>query len=234
MTYQAPGRRPSPLRLSNAGGDGGASTTSIACGSGGALHNACAAACADAASDNTAASASAGVPAVASTTHSMPAMSPDSPLDDPAALLSKPLPSPVAQVSSFLSRPTRDVRQIVSSLSASVLAGVHCVFAGPFDMILSPGCKPPEVQLAERFGAVLSTQMSAGATHLLLPPVLIAAGALTRCARTQALAMQAHQLGILRSLHLVDLRWLLDCVAHWERLPEDNYATPLSQLCYFL
>ena len=35
---------------------------------------------------------------------------------------------------------------------------------------------------------------------------------------------QAQHFGIEHSLHILDARWLLDSVALWERLPEEDYS----------
>ena len=55
--------------------------------------------------------------------------------------------------------------------SRSRPVGVHCVFGGPAD-VLAGVARPPEVVLAERFGATIEATLSAKSTHLLLPPAL--------------------------------------------------------------
>ena len=45
---------------------------------------------------------------------------------------------------------------------------------------------------------------------------------------TQMLLQQAHDLGLLDRLQLVDLRWLLDSLAQWRRLPEEDYAITMA------
>jgi len=119
---------------------------------------------------------------------------------------------------------TRDVRTIVRCMSENVLAGVHCVFGGPAD-VLAGVARPPEVVLAERFGATIEATLSAKSTHLLLPPALLAPRALAQCRRTQEMLSHARSLGIEPTLHRVDLRWLLACVANWSHLPEAEWTT---------
>ena len=37
---------------------------------------------------------------------------------------------------------------------------------------------------------------------------------------------RAEALGLAETLHVVDLRWLLDSLALWQRLPEEDYGMP--------
>ena len=55
---------------------------------------------------------------------------------------------------------------------------------------------------------------------------MMSAQALLRCRRTQALLAKARGLGLADTLELVDLRWLLESVSHWQRLPERDFRLP--------
>jgi hypothetical protein len=101
----------------------------------------------------------------------------------------------------------------------------------PCDFTLCPSSPSPleQVLLAERFGATIDGAMTAQTTHLLLPPALLGPRAIALCPRTQAMLEEARGLGIADSLHRVDLRWLLACVAHWRRLPEEDWSAAAYQ-----
>ena len=124
-----------------------------------------------------------------------------------------------------------DVRELLSGRCAPVLGGVDCVITGPSALLLAEGRVPPEVQLARRFGVTLRAELAPTSTHLLVPPSLlgdIATNGSRACERTQLLLQQAHDLGLLDKLQLVDLRWLLDSLAQWRRLPEEDYAIAMA------
>ena len=124
-----------------------------------------------------------------------------------------------------------DVRELLSGRCAPVLGGVDCVITGPSALLLAEGRVPPEVQLARRFGVTLRAELAPTSTHLLVPPSLLgdlATNGGRTCERTQMLLQQAHDLGLLDRLQLVDLRWLLDSLAQWRRLPEEDYAITMA------
>lgn len=121
--------------------------------------------------------------------------------------------------------PERDVRCAVRTLSESVLSGVCCVLAGSVDVLAMPQ-RPPEVILAERFGARFESRMSSSTTHLLMPPSLMHADAIACCPRTSELLTQASALGLQSRLRIADLRWLLACVGRWEYLSEELWLAP--------
>ena len=135
---------------------------------------------------------------------------------------------------------THDVRPILASLCAPVLGGVDCAFLGGSHLLLAAGRVPPEVTLAERFGAILRAEVCATTTHLLVPPsILVPAAAsapsfadgfapIAPCERTHALLEQARALGLLGSVEIVDSRWLLDSLSRWARQPEAPYRLPLE------
>jgi len=126
-------------------------------------------------------------------------------------------------------RASADVRELLLSRCGSVLEGVDCTFAGPTSLLLIEGAAPPEVQLARRCGAVFHAEISPSCTHILVPPAHLAEGTL-HCERTVQLLRQAHALGLLDRLDVVDARWLLDSVSTWQRLPEDDYRLPTECL----
>ncbi len=145
-------------------------------------------------------------------------------LDDPSAPAVPPLGlDSAAQI--VQEPPERDVRCAVRTLSESVLSGVCCVFAGSVDVLAMPQ-RPPEVILAERFGARFESRMSSSTTHLLMPPSLMHADAIACCPRTSELLTQASALGLQSRLRIADLRWLLACVGRWEYLSEDLWLAP--------
>jgi len=126
-----------------------------------------------------------------------------------------------------------DVRTIIKAMSEKVLEGVVCVFGGPTD-VLAGEARPPEVVLAERFGARIESMLTTETTHLLLPPALLDPRSVNLCSRTDAIFKHAHTLGIEERLHRVDLRWLLACVAYWKRLPESEWSAAAMQFVPFV
>ena len=64
---------------------------------------------------------------------------------------------------------------------------------------------------------------------MLVPPALLAEGTLI-CERTEQLVNQARSHSLEPSVHVVDARWLLDCVSKWQRLPEADYELPFEVL----
>eukprot|EP00327_Prymnesium_parvum_P049950 CAMPEP_0205897174 /NCGR_PEP_ID=MMETSP1083-20121108/25350_1 /ASSEMBLY_ACC=CAM_ASM_000430 /TAXON_ID=97485 /ORGANISM="Prymnesium parvum, Strain Texoma1" /LENGTH=168 /DNA_ID=CAMNT_0053262303 /DNA_START=15 /DNA_END=518 /DNA_ORIENTATION=+ len=103
----------------------------------------------------------------------------------------------------------------------TVLEGVCCTFAGPTDFLTVDGVLPPEVMLAQRFGATFSSEIEPCVTHLLIPASSMSE--LVACERTSVLLSQAHSLGLLPKLRVLDARWLLDSIALCEKLPEEEY-----------
>ena len=122
-----------------------------------------------------------------------------------------------------------DVRDLLLTQCSDILGNVDCAFVGPSDLLVVDGVAPPEVQLARRFGANIRGEVSATCTHLLVPPALLAEGTLI-CERTEQLVNQARSHSLEPSVHVVDARWLLDCVSKWQRLPEADYELPFEVL----
>lgn len=150
--------------------------------------------------------------------------------DAPAQAEPPPPPAPSAATSSVLpGRGGADVRDLLLDQCATILAGVHCTFLGPSDLLLVDGIVPPEVTLARRFGACISTEITTSCTHLLVPPALLAEGTLL-CERTDGLVQQIYSANLESDVHVVDARWLLDSVSRWQRLAEDDYSLPMEIL----
>ena len=126
--------------------------------------------------------------------------------DAPAQAEPPPPPAPSAATSSVLpGRGGADVRDLLLDQCATILAGVHCTFLGPSDLLLVDGIVPPEVTLARRFGACISTEITTSCTHLLVPPALLAEGTLL-CERTDGLVQQIYSANLESDVHVVDAR----------------------------
>ena len=132
---------------------------------------------------------------------------------------------------------THDVRPILASLCAPVLGGVGSL--GGSHLLLAAGRVPPEVTLAERFGAILRAEVrdddappraavDARAGGGLPPSFADGFAPIAPCERTHALLEQARALGLLGSVETVDSRWLLDSLSRWARQPEAPYRLPLE------
>ena len=89
-----------------------------------------------------------------------------------------------------------------------------------------PTCRPPLPLLTSSPRRVPS-QVGPACTHLIVPPALLTEGTLA-CGRTDSLLRQWREHRC--ELHVVDARWLLDCVSRWQRLPEEEYTLPLECL----
>ncbi|KAL3905540.1 MAG: hypothetical protein SGPRY_010875 [Prymnesium sp.] len=84
---------------------------------------------------------------------------------------------------------TIDARILLQSMCQNVLNGVCCVFAGPTDLLTVDDVVPPEVELAQRFGATFCSEVEPSVTHLLVPASTITE--LVTCERTSLLLTQA-------------------------------------------
>ena len=130
-----------------------------------------------------------------------------------------------------MARHPADVRELLHAQCLGVLGGIECVFAGPASLLLVDGGVPPEVQLARRFGVAITAEARPSTTHVLVPPALLVEGSLL-CERTSMLLADLQALfgPDLRGVHIVDARWLLDCVSKWGRLAEAEYSLPQACL----
>ncbi|ORY66918.1 hypothetical protein BCR35DRAFT_322307 [Leucosporidium creatinivorum] len=103
-----------------------------------------------------------------------------------------------------------DVKTIIPNMKRQVFAGLELVLSG----LVALGSRPHDSEywkLAETFGAHCSADLSKQTTHVV--------------AKENGTA-KVHHARRSSSIHIVWAQWLLDCAAHWTRLPELLYHIP--------